>query len=249
MTEAMAFDLAAVAALLPAAWFSWRRPKGDGLFWAAVGLAMVGSLGRVVLLLGHAWQTSWSAALWVSIAASLVVFVGVAGLMRAAWRLFPLLAPYLALLGLMAALGRSGGESSMPAPTMPWLEFHIVVSIATYATLTIAAVAALAAFLQEKDLKAKRATPVSRRLPSVAEAESLSGRLLVTSQIVLGFGLASGMAVQYLETGTVLRLDHKTLLSLLAFAVIALLLLLRRLTGVRGRSAARGVLLAYLLLT
>ncbi|KAF0143148.1 MAG: hypothetical protein FD153_585 [Rhodospirillaceae bacterium] len=248
MTNGMMFDLAAVVTLLPVAWLSWRQPgEGSRLFWGVVGLAIAGPLVRVAMLLGHAWQTSLGAALWVSIAASMIVFAGVITAARAAWRLLPLLMPYLMLLGLIATLGqkREGGTLA-PAP---WLEFHIVVSVTTYAVLTIAAVAALAAFLQERELKAKRSTMLSRLLPSVAEAEALSGRLLVTSQVVLGLGLVSGMAVQYLEMGVLLRLDHKTLLSLLAFAVIGLLLLVRRLIGVRGRVAARGILLAYLLLT
>ena len=46
-----------------------------------------------------------------------------------------------------------------------------------------------------------------------------------------------------------LAFDHKTVLSLLAFAVIGLLLFVHYRIGLRGRRAARLVLLAYLLLT
>ena len=56
------------------------------------------------------------------------------------------------------------------------------------------------------------------------------------------------MATQYLENGSVFKLDHKNLLSLLAFVVIGALLIGRRVCGVRGQIAARVVLLAYLLL-
>jgi ABC-type uncharacterized transport system permease subunit len=44
-------------------------------------------------------------------------------------------------------------------------------------------------------------------------------------------------------------LDHKTLLSLVAFGLISALLLGHRVCGVRGRVAARVVMIAYLLLT
>jgi len=57
------------------------------------------------------------------------------------------------------------------------------------------------------------------------------------------------MAVRYFATGTLLEVDHKTLFSLLTFAVIGLLLVARYRQGLRGRRAARLVLLAYLLLT
>ena len=57
------------------------------------------------------------------------------------------------------------------------------------------------------------------------------------------------MALQYGETGTLLVLDHKTILTITAFAVIGGLLIAHFKTGLRGRKAARIVLLAYLLLT
>ncbi len=52
-----------------------------------------------------------------------------------------------------------------------------------------------------------------------------------------------------MEAHRLLVLDHKTVFSLLAFLVIGILLLLHRISGLRGRRAARIALLAYLLLT
>jgi ABC-type uncharacterized transport system permease subunit len=57
------------------------------------------------------------------------------------------------------------------------------------------------------------------------------------------------MTIEWLETRVLLRPDHKTILSLLTFAVIALLLVLHHRGGLSGRRAARYVLVAYLLLT
>jgi ABC-type uncharacterized transport system permease subunit len=50
-------------------------------------------------------------------------------------------------------------------------------------------------------------------------------------------------------SGEFFTLSHKTLLAVLAFLVIGLLLLLHYRSGLRGRRAARVVLVAYLLLT
>jgi ABC-type uncharacterized transport system permease subunit len=130
-----------------------------------------------------------------------------------------------------------------------WVATHIVLSVVTYGLVTVAAVAALAAFLQERALKDKRPTTLTRLLPSVADAESLVVRLLLAGEVVLAFGLVSGMAVQYLETGSLLTVDHKTLLTIASFVVIGVLLLAHFITGVRGRMVTRLVLLAYLLLT
>ena len=66
---------------------------------------------------------------------------------------------------------------------------------------------------------------------------------------MLAIGLATGMALQYGETGKLLIIDHKTILTITAFVVIGGLLAAHFKTGLRGRQAARIVLLAYLLLT
>jgi ABC-type uncharacterized transport system permease subunit len=121
--------------------------------------------------------------------------------------------------------------------------------VLTYGLLTIAAVAGLAVVLQEGAMKRKHPTLLTPVLPSVADAEGLQIRLLVAGEIVLGIDLITGIAAQYTGSGIFLSLDHKTLLSLLAFAVIALLLLAHWRTGIRGRRMARYLLVAYLLLS
>ena len=81
------------------------------------------------------------------------------------------------------------------------------------------------------------------------DSEALELQMLRAAESVLGLGILTGMATLYFETGRVMAFDHKTLFSLLAFVIIAVLLVMRTRTGVRGRQAARFVLLAYLLLT
>ena len=74
-------------------------------------------------------------------------------------------------------------------------------------------------------------------------------QLLGASGIVLGLVLLTGAATQYVENGDLLEINHKTIFALTAFVVIVLLLAVHHQTGVRGRQAARFVLLAYVLLT
>ena len=81
------------------------------------------------------------------------------------------------------------------------------------------------------------------------DSEALELQMLRAAESVLGLGILTGMATLYFETGRVMVFDHKTLFSLLAFGIIAVLLVMRTRTGVRGRQAARFVLLAYLFLT
>jgi len=130
-----------------------------------------------------------------------------------------------------------------------WLDAHIALAVVTYGLLTLAAVAGAAVFLQERALKVKRPTPLTRLLPAVADSEVLEIRLLYATEAVLALGVISGLATQHFSGATSPALDNKTLFSLAAFVVIALLLLARRISGLRGRRVARWALIAYLLLT
>ena len=131
-----------------------------------------------------------------------------------------------------------------------WISLHIAASIVTYAILTVAAVSAIAVFLQEHGLKSKRTpTTLNGMLPSVVDAERLQIRLMISAQIVLFIGLLSGMATQYFLTGDLLVFDHKVLLTLAAFLTIGSMIIVHFRSGLRGRIAARIALVAYLLLT
>jgi ABC-type uncharacterized transport system permease subunit len=77
----------------------------------------------------------------------------------------------------------------------------------------------------------------------------MSGWLLVACEAVLGIGLLTGVATRQMEGSPLFKIDHKTLLSLLSFVVIGGLLVAHKLTGMRGRVAARLVLVGFLLLT
>ncbi|WP_299443681.1 cytochrome c biogenesis protein CcsA [uncultured Rhodospira sp.] len=252
MVNTLGFHLAAVLSLLPAAFLPLWRAARPAWQAAVTVLAAMGPTFWVTWQLSAGWHTGFSATLWVAVATSALLFFMVTMVNRYAWRLAPLIMPYLAILGVLATI-----YAADPGPVLPmegrapplWLVFHILVSVVTYGLLTVSAVAALAAFLQERALKRKRPTRLTRLLPPVADSERVSVGLLAVSEAVLGLGLISGMAVSYFTAGTVLVLDHKTLLSFLAFAVIGGLLAAHRWAGVRGRVAARYLLLAYLLLT
>ncbi|WP_207459614.1 cytochrome c biogenesis protein CcsA [Azospirillum sp. SYSU D00513] len=260
MSHNLIYSLTALLTLLPASLYPFRRivghaapDSGEGrsaAFWIGLLLAAVGSVAFALTQIGGQWHTGLSTALWVTIAACMLLYTALCLGTRSAWRLSPLLLPYLFLVGALATISQGAPSPSLRGGVPGvWIDLHIAVSVVTYALLTIAAVASLAAFLQQRALKSKRPTPLSRFLPPVAESERLQVRLLAACELVLGAGLATGMAVLHYEQGVALRLDHKILLSLATFAVVGGLLLAQMRSGVRGRTAARMVLIAYLLLT
>jgi len=251
MSASVAFNFCALVALLPAALVRWRRNDArDVLFYAALLLAVGGPLAWSAAQVIGAWRTGFATSLWVTIAATMLLFLGLVATTRQAWRLTPLLLPYLVLLGILATIWQHAPERPI-AETIPaaWLDLHIVFALGTYGLVTLAAVAGTAVFLQERAIKVKQPTALTRLLPAVAESESLEIRLLYAAEIVLALGVASGLATQHVSGVTSLALDNKTLFSLAALVVIAVVLIARRWSGLRGRRAARWALIAYLLLT
>jgi len=251
MTSSAIYGAVALAALLPAAALRLRsEDQRDAAFWCGLALAVAGPSIWAAAQLGGSWKTGFAMSLWLTIAVTAALFAILALASRQSWKLTVLLMPYLALLGLVALIWQHAPERPIGSEIPPgWLDAHIILALVTYGLLTLAAVAGVAVFLQERALKAKRPTGLTHRLPAVAESERLQVGLLAASGFVLIFGLASGMAAEYFLRGRLLVFDHKTLLSFAAFIAIALMLAVHRFTGLRGRRWARGVLVAYLLLT
>jgi ABC-type uncharacterized transport system permease subunit len=250
MHGSLLLNLSALVSLVPISALSWRRPSGrDSVFWILLAVAVIGPAIAASAELAQGWLGSLAASLWLSIAASMLLFVVVSIVTRHGWRLTPLLAPYLFLFGLGAALADQLPRTPPTAAPAAWEEAHALFGLATYGLLTIAAIAGLAVFLRERALKAHRPGRLAALLPSVADAELLQIQLLAASGAVLGLGLVSGGATQFIESGRFMEMNHKSIFAFSAFVVIALLLVLHHRTGLRGRRAARFVLLAYLLLT
>ncbi len=253
MISSPLLNLSAVAALVPVAIAAYRTPSERPAlpFWAAMLVAVAGP-SVIVLpeLMKSSWNSGFSLALWVTVAASIWLFAGASILSRQAWRLSPLLVPYLVLLSLLALVWSGVSSATVLAAEADfWLRLHIVASVGTYGLCTIAATAGVAVYLKERELKRKQTSGLGRMLPSVVDAEHLQLRLLALAECVLFLGIVSGMARGYLVDGHLLSLDHKTLLSVFAFVLIGLLLLIQWRSGLYARQAARSVLVAYLLLT
>jgi ABC-type uncharacterized transport system permease subunit len=248
----MLLNVSALLALVPPSLQALRRlPSRDRVYWMVLAVATAAAVGRVGVRLSGSWETGLAATLWMTVAVTLVLYLVVAAATPQGWRLAPLLATYMILLGVLASIwdGTPGRPLTGTSVAAGWIGVHIVAALVTYGLVTIAAVAALAAFVQEGALKRRRPTALTRMLPSVSDCEHLVVVLLSVGEAVLALGLATGMAVHYRETGALAEFDHKTVLTVAAFAVIGGLLVAHSVSGVRGRRAARVVLLAYLLLT
>jgi ABC-type uncharacterized transport system permease subunit len=250
METPLLLGIAALVALLPLGAVAWRQLDGQALaFWPALAAALAGIAALIGVEARRGVPTSFADALWLSVGACLIAYAAVAALSREGRRLGVILVPFLAASGLIATIWRSPAPRLLqPDANSIWVAIHVAASLATYALVTLAAAAGIAILVQERAIKRKERGALSARLPSVAACEAVELYLLLAAAIVLGAGLATGMALSYLEGRPVLPADHKSILALVAFALILGVLALHRLTGLRGRAAARWVLGACLAL-
>jgi ABC-type uncharacterized transport system permease subunit len=251
MSSMMILSMMVLICLLPACVLphvgSFQR---DLRYWLCLLLAFSAVLTWTIWQMASGWQNGLAPALWVSISASLGVFLVIAAGAEGAWRLSVLLLPYMLLLSLLAALvGAPAGPPISSPEVAVWTWAHIAVSVVTYALVTMTAIAGLSVLLRTAALRRKTADRLTSLLPAIAEAESLEIRLLAATWAVLLAGMVSGVAVQLTQGAPLLELDHKTIFTLAAFLVIGGLLLFHLRSGVRGRQIARIALVAYLLLT
>ncbi len=123
------------------------------------------------------------------------------------------------------------------------LEIHILLSFLAYSTLSIAAIQALLLAVQEKHLHNKHPGGFIRALPPLQTMESLLFQMITLGFVLQSLSLISGFI--YIEDIFAQHLVHKTILSMLAWAVYAILLWGRWHYGWRGKTAIRWTLWGF----
>jgi len=142
--------------------------------------------------------------------------------------------PLVFVMTLVASMERPGTTETMRGF---WLVVHILLVLAGYAALLLTAVASVAYLIQERRLKTKQASALLERLPPLATLDNM-----ISGSLSLGFGfitlgLVFGIMWAYLE-GTRWLGDARITLSLVTWALLLVMMLLRASAGWRGRKAA-----------
>jgi len=129
------------------------------------------------------------------------------------------------------------GKSSL----FPW---HIAVAILAYSTLTIAAFHAVLMVVQESKLHTRgRAVQggwfaaAIDRLPALLTMEKLLFRLIAFGFILLSLTVLSGVVFSEALFGKAFKWDHKTVFTMLSWALFGILLVGRKWRGWRGKTA------------
>ena len=135
----------------------------------------------------------------------------------------------------------------------PAFVLHVVIAMGAYAFIAIAAAHATLMAIIERRLHSPRRRAAPAGLPPLLTMERLLFQMLAAGFVLLTMTVASGVVFSEEIFGRALRFDHKTVFSLIAWLIFAVLLLGRHAYGWRGRAALHGtfagfgmLLLAYI---
>jgi len=120
------------------------------------------------------------------------------------------------------------------------LKLHIILSLFAYSLLTIAALQSILLAIQDRQLRHKHPGGFMRVLPPMQVMESLLFQMITVGFILLSMALMSGFI--FLQDIFSQHLVHKSVLSIIAWFVFAILLFGRWQAGWRGRTAIRWTL-------
>ena len=140
---------------------------------------------------------------------------------------------------LVPAMERASGPGASEPMGQMWLGVHILLVLVGYAALSLTAVAAVAYLIQERRLKQKRASSLLERLPPLATLDNLISKSLGLGFAFLTLGLVFGiMWAEIYSPGTSWIGDARIQLSLVTWALLLVMMILRASAGWRGRKAA-----------
>jgi len=128
----------------------------------------------------------------------------------------------------------------LPPGSPPGLIFHVVTSIVAYSILGLAAIQAVVLSIQNSFLHKHQPGGLIRMMPPLRTMEALLFDAIIIGFICLSVSLITGII--FLENMFAQHLAHKTVLSIIAWLVFAILLTGRWLVGWRGRTAIRWTL-------
>lgn len=158
------------------------------------------------------------------------------------WKLPPVgafVSPLVCVLVLVAVLLPRPLIDPSDAYRSLWFPIHVVMAVGGCVAFVLAAALGVMYLIQEKNLKAKRTTPLSRRLPNLEILDAVGHRLVTIGFPMLTLGLLTGAfwirARPDLGLGP---LAPKVIWAVFTWVLYAVLLNGRMLMGLRGRKAA-----------
>ena len=219
-----------------------------------VALFLHGTALHQSILQDQHLQLSWSLALSAAVWLGMIVF-WLESLIIRIDALQLLLLPAGAISCLLAALFPRAQLIAHAGDTS--LRIHLLIALAAYGLITVAALQALLMSLLDRRLRFPReSSQTSKGLFSVAgrlldaqppllAQEQLLFRVIWIAFSALTLAVISGSLISLAATGKWLPFDHKTVFTLLSWITFGVLLIGRHIRGWRGRIALRYTLMGF----
>ena len=150
------------------------------------------------------------------------------------------------LVALILILKASLPANQVEGLSNPALEWHVLLSLSAYSLFTLAALQAGVLAIQEQQLHQRHVAGITRKLPPLLSMEISLFQLIIGGFVLLTGGLITGFV--FLDDIFIQQLAHKTILSLIAWCVFAILLWGRWRHGWRGKTAIKWTLVGFLFL-
>jgi cytochrome c-type biogenesis protein CcsB len=140
------------------------------------------------------------------------------------------------MLGLAVLKADPSVSPLAPELRSYWLNIHPTLLMTAYAAFANAFGVSIALLVQERQIKSRKPTELSFRLPSLDELDALNGKIVACSLPVLLAGLAMGMVWAHEHWGSAWSWDPKEIMAVITAAFYAEFLWMRYASGQRGRT-------------
>lgn len=153
----------------------------------------------------------------------------------------------LLLLAALTSLVTGQSDGLTGTATLSWqIRAHVLTSMFAYGLITVGAIVALYALVQENRLRHARLSAANALFAPLETTEKLLNTITTAGFTVLALSVISG--ITFIEDVFAQHLIHKTTLSMLALLVFGILLAGRHFAGWRGKRAIYLYLLGFTIL-
>ena len=153
----------------------------------------------------------------------------------------------LLVLGAIAAFVTAFESAPTTMNPLSWqVRAHVLISLISYGLLTVGAIVAIYATVQERRLRAGKLSPMNSLFAPLETTEMLLFGITAAGFAGLALAIISGLA--FVDNFFAQHLAHKTAFSILALLVFGTLLAGRYFAGWRGARAVKLYLGGFLLL-
>lgn len=151
----------------------------------------------------------------------------------------------IAALSLIGSL-LSNDDTLIFQPENSGIFIHITLSIIAYSVFCIAVIQGFLVYIQNNNLKNHKPTILLRNLPPLLTMENLLFEMIWSGTALLGLAIIAGLI--FVDNLFAQHLVHKSILSIIAFAIFSTLLVGRHIYGWRGLTASKWTLWGFSIL-